>query len=77
MALCLCDASKKLAKERTLDMEAAAEKMIFFEEATGVLTEKQSNSVPTWTMVQVCVLLNGVDNNKNKVQINEYRIHCS
>ena len=36
VALCLCDASKKQAKERTLDMEAAAEKMIFFEEATGV-----------------------------------------
>ena len=33
VALCLCDASKKQAKERTLDMEAAAEKMIFFEEA--------------------------------------------
>ena len=36
VALCLCDASKKQAKERALDMEAAAEKMIFFEEATGV-----------------------------------------
>ena len=29
MALCLYDASKKQAKERVLDMEAAAEKMIF------------------------------------------------
>ena len=35
VALCLCYASKKQAKERALDMEAAAEK-IFFEEATGV-----------------------------------------
>ena len=34
--LCLCDASKKQAKERALDMEVAAEKMVFFEEATGV-----------------------------------------
>ena len=40
MPLCLCDASKKQAKERALDMEAATEKMIFFEEATGVQTEK-------------------------------------
>ena len=32
----LCDALKKQAKETALDMEAAAEKMIFFEEATGV-----------------------------------------
>ena len=36
VALCLCDALKKQAKETALDMEAAAEKMIFFEEATGV-----------------------------------------
>ena len=34
--LCLCDVSKKQAKERALDIKAAAEKMIFFEEATGV-----------------------------------------
>ena len=34
--LCLCDASKKQAKERALDMEAATEKVIFFEEATGI-----------------------------------------
>ena len=32
----LCDASKRQAKERALDMEEAAEKMIFFEETTGV-----------------------------------------
>ena len=32
----LSDASKKQAKERGLDMEAATEKIIFFEEATGV-----------------------------------------
>ena len=36
MALGLCDASKKQAKEKALDMEAAAEKMIIFAEATGV-----------------------------------------
>ena len=36
MALSLCDASKKQAKEKALDIEAAAEKMIIFEEATGV-----------------------------------------
>ena len=45
MALCLCDASKKQAKETALDMEAAAEKMIFFEEATGVYTEKVYESL--------------------------------
>ena len=32
----LCDASKKQAKERALDMETTAEKIIFFEEAAGV-----------------------------------------
>ena len=36
VALSLCDASKKQAKEKALDMEAAAEKMIIFEEATSV-----------------------------------------
>ena len=36
MALSLCDASKKQIKEKALDIEAAAEKMIIFEEATGV-----------------------------------------
>ena len=30
------DASKKQTKERALDMEAAAEMIIFFERATGV-----------------------------------------
>ena len=34
--LCLCNVSKKQAKERALDIKAAAEKMIFFEEATGI-----------------------------------------
>ena len=32
----LCNALKKQAKERVLDMEAAAEMIIFFEEVTGV-----------------------------------------
>ena len=36
MALSLCDASKKQAKEKAIDIEAAAEKIIIFEEATGV-----------------------------------------
>ena len=41
----MCDTLKNQAKERALDMEAAAEKMIFFEEATGVLTEKVYESL--------------------------------
>ena len=32
----LCNASKKQVKEGALDIEEAAEKIIFFEEATGV-----------------------------------------
>ena len=36
VVLSLCNASKKQAKEKALDMEAAAEKMLIFEEATGV-----------------------------------------
>ena len=45
MALCLCDASKKQAKERALDMEAAAEKIIFFEEATDGIDGKVYESL--------------------------------
>ena len=40
MSLCLCDVSKKQAKERAVDIKAAAEKMIFFEEATDGIDGK-------------------------------------
>ena len=36
MLASLCDASKKQAKGKVIVMEEAAEKTIFFEEATGV-----------------------------------------
>ena len=38
------DASKKLAEERALDAEEAAEKIICFEEATGMQAEKAYDS---------------------------------